>query len=447
MTGKHRHDKQNFSLRTAFRTVADYARENKLQSGALLTSLLLGSTALATPLLTTTLGAAAVMAGSIALLIQNAETAVANTLAMGKKLHLPSATLGLIIGSLNTVPEVAVSLSSAMQGAIELGIGNIVGSNVAHTLFILGATAAVAGIQKAKDARWKFNTLVMAGTTAMFGSQMILGSLSPWAGAAMLALGGYYLKKQISSRKGREEHNHDHDHHHEHDHNHNHGGCGDSEISTCLFHDHDHDEHEDKAEKMPKWMNAALTTGGMAGLVMASDLIVRSAISFTDKFNLTAMNIDFGVSQAVAGAVIVAIGTSLPELSINLKAIRKKQGDFAVANVLGCSITNTLIAGGVLSLSGADVPAAFNPSTTMGLMNIGAFIGSAGILTATLLASKGALKRWQGAVALGAYGAYLGASIALGNETALHQHTAAPANTTLQVVQAPAFPPPKTLKI
>ena len=135
----------------------------------------------------------------------------------------------------------------------------------------------------------------------------------------------------------------------------------------------------------------------------------------------------------------VAIGTALPELTINIQAIKKNHSDLAVGNVLGCSIINTLIAGGVLSLSGATVPSAFSPDTTMGLINIGAFMGSAGLLTATLMATKGALTRWQGGIALAAYTAYLASALVLneGKELPVHQHGEARQIEFVEPVRAP----------
>lgn len=421
-------------LSGAFFSAAHYVRGNKLQSTALLTSILLGTTALATPFITTAAGAGAILAGSIALLTLNGKTAVRNTLALGSKFKLSALTLGLIIGSLNTVPEVMVSLGSAFRGAIELGIGNVVGSNIAHTLFILGATAAVAGIGKAKDLSWKFNALVMAGTTALFGGQLIHGTLSPVAGLAMLGLGGWYLKRHLFSAK---EHIHDHDHEHL-DHEHHDHKEDDGNPGTCVFHDHSGDEEDRKAMLYPRWLNFTLAGAGMAALMASADLIVRSGVSLAEKFNLSGVGVDYSLSQAAIGAVIVAIGTALPELTINIQAIKKNHSDLAVGNVLGCSIINTLIAGGVLSLSGAAVPSAFSPDTTMGVINIGAFMGSAGLLTATLMATKGALTRWQGGIALAAYTAYLASALILNESKELPVHHHGEAQQIEFVEPAPA---------
>ncbi len=413
----------------AFQSAATFVRENKLETGALLTALLLGSTSLASPALTTALGATAALGGSIALLLSTGKTTIQNTLALGEKFGMSTMTLGLIIGSLNTIPEVMVSLGSAFRGAIELGVGNVVGSNIAHTMLILGATAAIDGIAKAKDMSWKFNTAVMAGTSALFGAQLVLGTFSPIAGGLMVAGGAAYLVNRIRSIKKEQAHNHEHDHdhshdhdHHHHDHDHAHGEDG--EVGTCLFHDHDDDEEELKAKKRPRWLNTVLAGSGMLGLIAAADLIVQSGVSVADKFNLSAMGMNFGITEAAVGAVIVAIGTALPELTLSIQAIRKKHSDLAIGNILGCSIINTLIAGGVISMTGAPVPEAFNPSTTMGMVNIGVFMGSAGLLAGTLIATKGALKRWMGGVALAGYAAYIGSALVLGDGDApVHKHS------------------------
>ncbi len=423
----HKKNKQ-FSAKSAFQSVAQYVRENKLQSGALLTSLLLGTTALSTPLISTPIGASAVLGGAFFLLLQNTKTTVPNMLALGSKWGLSAMSLGLLIGAINTVPEMMVSLGSAFHGAIDLGVGNIVGSNIAHTLLILGATAAIAGVSKAKDLSWKFNSYVMAGTTALFGSQLIYGTLSPIVGLAMLASGGYYIKDRLFSGQ-----KNDHDHHHDHDHDH------EEEIGTCLFHDHDDDEDIQKAKERPRWLNTVLAGGGMLCLVTDSDLIVRSGVSLANDFNMSS----FGLTEAAIGTVIVAIGTSLPELSINLKAIKNKHSDLAIGNVLGCSITNTLIAGGVISLTGAPVPEAFNPSTAMGMVNTSVFMGSAALLTATLLATKGAMTRWMGGLALAGYAAYITSALMLGDGKApeIHQHgkIESPALTMTTVHSKPKF--------
>lgn len=408
----HDHKPEKFTLRGAFKQVVDYVRKKKVESGVLATSLLLGTTALATPMLSTAAGAAALMAGSIYLLTKTTDITLDNMLGFGSKMGMSALSLGLLIGGLNTIPEVMVSLSAVAKGAMDIGVGNVVGSNIAHVLLILGATAAVAGIGKSqKGLSWKFNTAVMTGATALFGAQLVTGSMYPAVGLGMLGLGAYYLKKRLFTGKD--------------------GAAltkleDDCETGTCLFHDHGHGhehDHDEDVHKRPAWFSAALGGAGLVGLMGSASLLVQSGSALAQQ--------GFGMSEALVGAVAVALGTSLPELMISVKAAMKDHSELAVGNVVGCSIFNTLIAGGVMSVAmgagGIDVPAAFNPSTSFGLLNLGAFAGTSGLLAAVLMANKGAVKRWQGIGMLGLYGAYVAGSIALngGNIDHLHKHDTA----------------------
>ncbi len=420
-------------LKNAFQSAIHYVCENKVQSAALAVSLLLGATALTTPLIATAGGAAVILGGSLCLLVQNAKTLVPNIIALGKKQHLSAMTLGIMLGSLNTVPEVLTTMQSAFQNAIELGIANVTGSNVVHNLFILGMATTVAGLAKTKDLSWRFNALMMTGGSALFASQFIYGSLTPAIGAVMLGLGGWYLQRHFFSHHGHKQeqehkhdscHHHDHEHHHEHD-EHDHHEHDEYGHDHCHGHSHIDEEEEIRADRRPRWLNLALSCVAMAGLLAASGLAVESAVNLADKFNFAG----FHLSQAAIGAAIIATGGALPEVFITLDAIKKRQGDLAVGNVLGCGVVNTLFAGGALCLMplissdfNSVVPEVFRPHTASGIATITAFVGSSALLTATLMATKGALNRWQGALALTSYVAYLGGAIFLSDGKTLPTH-------------------------
>lgn len=472
-----------FSLKQAFREIGQFGKNNRKQSVALLGSLAVGADALLgtsalTPVIATSAGATAALAAALWVSIQNGKTTVQNALALGSKLGLAVGTLGVLMGSLNTGPETFVSVSSVLQGAVELGTGNIVGSNIVHSLVVLGLPAAMLGIAKAKDLSWKFNTYVMAGTTVLFGSQMLTGTFDPYIGGAMLLLGGYYLNdrffknrlfntgvvagtaalfgaqllagafnpviggaalllgghhfyerffkndKPVQNSEHKHEHGHKHDHNHEHDHGHDHSHHhhDDEEIGSCAFHDHGDDEEIKTARQRPGWFNAALAGGGMLGLMATADLIVRSGVSLADTFNLAGMNVS--LSQAAIGALVIAIGTSVPEIILSIEAIRKKHSDMAIGNALGCGIVNTLVAGGILSLTGAAVPQAFNLSSNIGMLHTGFFLGTATILTGALHFAKGGMNRVMGGLALAAYVAYAASAMYLndGKMPDTHNH-------------------------
>lgn len=140
----------------------------------------------------------------------------------------------------------------------------------------------------------------------------------------------------------------------------------------------------------------------------------------------SALGAQQGLDNTLIGALPVAIGTVLPELATTLTAIRRKQADLAIGNVVGCNLANILIAGGVVSLSGADLPSALTPETPAGILNLAAYGGSTLMMAGALFANKGGMKRWQGFAALALYAAYSFGALNLGGDgksPVLHDHS------------------------
>ncbi|TVQ83289.1 MAG: sodium:calcium antiporter [Micavibrio sp.] len=356
---------------------ARFMRDDPLQPAGLFTAVLLGTTALATPVLATTAGAAALAVGSIWLLTKSSDIVVNNASALGGKIGIAPLVLGIGLGLVTSLPELAVSIGSLMTGVPDLALGNILGSNIANTFLVLGAAAAIKPMN-AKGVSWKFNTAVMCGTTALFAGQMALGALNPVMGGAMLAGLGLYMWGAV--RAGRK----------------------DKKAGIVV----EDDEDSEAERKMPKWFNAMWGIAGIAGLAASAGLLVKSA-------SLTAVGL--GVSPALVGLLGVAIGTSLPELSVSVKAALKGKGDMALGNILGSNIFNVLMVGGAVAVTGAAVPLAFGLGSAMGILNIAAFTGAAAFSAAAMFMNKkkGTLKRWQGIAALGIYAAFTAASIAV----------------------------------
>src|SRR5690606_30275247 len=111
---------------------------------------------------------------------------------LGKKVGIAPMTLGIGLGLLTSLPELLVSGGAIIKGEPAIGIGNVVGSNIANLFLILGATAAIKKIE-GKGTSWKFNAAAMGISTAVFGAQMALGALNPFIGAAMLGGLGLYI--------------------------------------------------------------------------------------------------------------------------------------------------------------------------------------------------------------------------------------------------------------
>jgi Ca2+/Na+ antiporter len=449
------HSHRRWSIGGAFNAAAGFISRHRepLAIGA---ALLLGGTALVQPLLSSIPGALAVAAASIYLMARTSESAVSNILNAGKKWNMSPTALGLAVGGLTTVPELIVSLRALAKGAYEIGIGNILGGNIAHTALIVGAMAAMAGISAGKGLGWRFNTLVMAGSTALFGGEMICGRMSPLAGAAMLATGGLYLWKTLQAKRpaagarhdvgtcvfhdhghehgGAQDHDHhEHDHHDGHDDEHEHHG---HDHHGHEHHDHDHHEHhhghshgqmDATAARRSAVASALWAAGGIGALLACSDLLVRSAVAMSSNWN-----------AGFVGAVAVGLGIALPELATSVQAALRKETEFALANVIGCNIFTTLIVGGAVSLAGGAIPEAMKIASPLGALNTGMYVGTAALATGALLANGGALKKWHGYAGIGLYAAWVLAAAGLGGFAPEKENEKPPAPAALAV---PAKPP------
>ena len=360
--------------------IGKFMKNDPMQPLGIAGAVLLGTTALATPMLASTVGAAAIAVGSIYLLTKTSDVVVNNVSALGKKWGINPLVLGIGLGIVTSLPELAVSIGSIMAGVPDMAIGNIVGSNIANTCLVLGAAAAIKPINS-KGTSWKFNAAVMGGTTALFATQMAMGALSPIMGAAMLGGLGIYMWKAIKAGKKDEE--------------------------LGLSADAGDDSDDDAEQKMSKWFNMGWGVAGVAGLVTSANLLVGSA---------SALAIGLGVAPALVGALGIAIGTSLPELVVSVKAATAGKSEMALGNVLGSNIFNIMMVGGAVALAGTAVPLAFGMGSALGLLNMGAFVGAAALSGAAMFLNKkkGSIKRWQGGLGLGLYAAFTAASVALG---------------------------------
>jgi cation:H+ antiporter len=411
---KHEHEHQPERPKSIFARAAKFIGKHKPMA-VLGGTALLATTALATPLLTTTAGAVTALAAGLGIMALASDMAIHGTEHLGTKLGISPLAMGIFgLGALHSIPELAVALFSVASGAADLALGNLVGANVAHVFLIMGATAAIAGIAKGKGQSWKFNTKAMTGATLALGGLLATGMLTPLTGAGMLAAAGAYLYRNVQIAKQDAKmlgmkpeeliHNHDHgddeecshSHGHEHDHDHSHN------------HEHGH-THDKPKNKWRTIKDVFLAASGMGALIYSADIVVDSSIQLAG---------NIGIGQAAMGALAVAIGTSLPELTTNINLALKGKTDMAVGNILGCNIYNILFIGGVLSMANMEVPPAFSPTTSLGLFNLAALGTSAALMSSTLLRGKGEVKKWQGYTALGLYAGYCAATVAMGGAPA-----------------------------
>jgi cation:H+ antiporter len=305
------------------------------------------------------------VAGLVALVI-GAEVMVRGASRLAVTWGISPLVVGLTVVAFGTsAPEMAVSVDAALSGTSDLAIGNVVGSNIANVLLILGISALVAPLLVAEQII-RQEIPVMIGASLLVLVLALDGSIGRIEAVLLFALViAYTVFLVVQSRRASQ-------------------ATADefsTEIPTSQW-----DRH---------WgVQVALVIGGLALLVLGADWLVGAAVVFARHF---------GVSDLVIGLTVVAIGTSMPEIATSLIAALRGQRDIAVGNVVGSNIFNLLAvlgAAGMVSASGLDVPEAAR-NFDLWVMLAVAFACLPILLTGREIA------RWEGAVFLGYYAAYL----------------------------------------
>ena len=246
-------------------------------------------------------------------------TLVLGGVALAKRLQISSMVIGLTVVAYGTsTPELAASITAAMNSHTDLILGNIVGSNIANIGMVIGISAMLSvgaglGIRKRTVRKWI--PMMVVASVALVLMSWHDGEISKYDGIALIvgliAFTIYITltaKKQPSIGDAVEDE--------------------DPEIHVAMFHF--------KIDSVPK---AILCVCVGAGLLFAGgQFTVDGAVAISE---------NLGISQLVIGVVIVAIGTSLPELVTSVIAIRKGQMDIGVGNIIGSNIYNILLIGGI----------------------------------------------------------------------------------------------------
>ena len=272
-----------------------------------------------------------------ALLIFGADFFVNGATAIAKKMKVPVIIIGLTIVAIGTsLPELAVSVTSAIQGNGDISVGNVVGSNLANMLLILGAVAAIRVVpidRKTQKFDLPFLIILHVLLLCFCLDQYIDGFSSTLItrveGIVFIALMVYYIIVQIRSTKQ----------------NPNEPLDKNALKNNSLNQKEELIEKEEKTLKV--WQIVLFLVGGLAGIVGGGELVSSSA-----KF----LALKAGMSDALVGVTIVALGTSLPELVTSMVAAKKGQVELAIGNVIGSNIMNVvLILGTVATISQINI--------------------------------------------------------------------------------------------
>ena len=327
-----------------------------------------------------------------AALIKGADWLVEGASALAKKYGVSDIVIGLTVVAFGTsMPEFVVNMVAVGQGSTEIAITNVLGSNIINTFVILGCTALIFPISSQKSTR-RFDipfSLLAALLVLLFviynspswlqvehlfnmhidtPSLQDLGSIQMGAGtsAFISGIGGSILLIFFLIFLW-----------------HNFKGIGSAPQT----------ESNEDYKPMSARRALALIIGGLVGLVVGGEVIVKSATSIAQSL---------GVSDAIIGLTVVALGTSLPELATSCMAAFKKNCDIALGNVIGSNIFNIFFILGTSACVKA-LPG-YHGLEIDALM---AALGSILVMLFVYLTKKYEIKRWHGAILLLTYAAYL----------------------------------------
>ena len=298
----------------------------------------------------------------LALLYFGAEGLVRGSSSLALRLGVGPLLVGLTVVAFGTsTPELAVSLKATYLGQGDISVGNVVGSNICNVGLILGFSALIIPIKVASQIV-RVDTPVMIGVTALAVALLYDGALSRVEGILLFVLLIAYVV--FSIRLARQQ------------------------ASDPLAGEF---AEEIKISKRGVWQDIAFIIGGLVMLVFGARFLVDAAIDIAKAF---------GLSEAVIGLTIVALGTSLPEFATSLVAALKKEADIAVGNAVGSNIFNIL---GILGISAAVTPLSSSGITAIDLGVMAAFAVILWIFSRTGYR----LTRGEGFFLLAAYIAYV----------------------------------------
>ena len=249
------------------------------------------------------------------LLIAGGDGLVRGAVGLAERIHVPPLVIGLTIVAIGTsAPEMFVSVRAALNNAGGIAVGNVVGSNIANVLLVLGLPAMIIATSCKQKGLGK-NLIVMIGLAMVFMIMMAKGSLQRYDGVILLILTCWFLYDQYSEARHHRRKRLDSDYH--------------QEIG---------------AVPQRRAVIAALLAFGILALPLGADLTVRGA---------TEIATWLGLSQEVIGLTVIAIGTSLPELATALLAVWRGSSSVALGNVVGSNIFNI---GAIMGVTATIVP-------------------------------------------------------------------------------------------
>ena len=293
--------------------------------------------------------------GGLLGLVLGGEYLVRGAVALAQRVGLSPLVIGLtVVGFGTSAPELVTSVQAALLGAPDIALGNVVGSNIANILLILGLAAVIAPVAISGRSFARDGTVMLAASLLCLGT-VLLGQVDRLAGAvALVGLAAYLIYTFRSDRS-------------------------EAEPMAPL------------PDQAPSWLALVWLLGGLLLTILSARFLVTGAVALAQAV---------GLSEAVIGLTIVAVGTSMPELVTSVIAARRGQSDVALGNVVGSNIFNIL---GVLGITALIQPVGV--AAQIATLDIWVMLGATVALIACAFGAR--VTRGQGALFALAYVAYV----------------------------------------
>lgn len=308
----------------------------------------------------------------VVLVLWGADRLTEGAVSVAERLRVPQIVIGLTIVALGTsMPELCVSVVSALKGTPDLAVGNVVGSNIFNALLIVGVAALVAPMTILRSTVFKDVPCALVASVVLLMMCQNDWVITRLDGAILFVFFLVFMRLTIKGATSAQP----------------------AQGETTQGQTAQEAAADEASAKQPMkgWLAGLWMVVGLAALIGGSNLFVGGATEVARALN---------VSDAVIGLTIVAGGTSLPELATSVVAAKKGNSGIAIGNVLGSNVLNILF---ILGLTGM-----ISPMHIEGITNVDLYM----MLVSTILIwffsfTKYTIERWEGAVLVLTFGGYM----------------------------------------
>lgn len=312
----------------------------------------------------------------VVLVLWGADRLTEGAVAVAERLRVPQIVIGLTIVALGTsMPELCVSVVSALKGTPDLAVGNVVGSNIFNALLIVGVAALVAPMTILRSTVFKDVPCALVASVVLLMMCQNDWVITRLDGAILFVFFLVFMRLTIKGTTSAQP------------------APQPAQGETTQGQTAQEAAADEASAKQPMkgWLAGLWMVVGLAALIGGSNLFVGGATEVARALN---------VSDAVIGLTIVAGGTSLPELATSVVAAKKGNSGIAIGNVLGSNVLNILF---ILGLTGM-----ISPMHIEGITNVDLYM----MLVSTIMIwffsfTKYTIERWEGAVLVLTFGGYM----------------------------------------